>query len=84
MYQFLVSTQGFTNNVLTELTDKEGNKTGYFSLNLLKRISFQFFIENHSHLVGLFNRSIQFLENGIKPVWIFDGKPPTLKGGEVF
>ena len=30
MYQFLVSTQGFNNNVLTELTDKEGNKTGYF------------------------------------------------------
>jgi len=24
-----------------------------------------------------------FLENGIKPAWIFDGKPPTLKNGEL-
>ena len=31
MYQFLISTQGYTTNVLTELTDKEGNKTGYLS-----------------------------------------------------
>ena len=23
------------------------------------------------------------LENGIKPTWVFDGKPPTLKSGEV-
>ena len=32
MYQFLVSTQGYNANVLTELTDKEGNKTGYIRL----------------------------------------------------
>lgn len=32
-----------------------------------------------AHLVGLFNRNIQFLENGVKPVWVFDGKPPELK-----
>ena len=31
------------------------------------------------HLVGLFHRTIQFMENGIKPVWVFDGKPPDLK-----
>lgn len=31
------------------------------------------------HLVGLFHRTIQFLENGIKPIWVFDGKPPELK-----
>ena len=31
------------------------------------------------HLVGLFHRTIQFLENGIKPIWVFDGKPPDLK-----
>ncbi|CAD8155158.1 unnamed protein product [Paramecium octaurelia] len=35
------------------------------------------------HLVGLFNRTLQFLENGIKPVWVFDGKPPLLKSGEL-
>eukprot|EP00349_Pseudokeronopsis_sp_Brazil_P001325 CAMPEP_0202957534 /NCGR_PEP_ID=MMETSP1396-20130829/1892_1 /ASSEMBLY_ACC=CAM_ASM_000872 /TAXON_ID= /ORGANISM="Pseudokeronopsis sp., Strain Brazil" /LENGTH=300 /DNA_ID=CAMNT_0049675051 /DNA_START=148 /DNA_END=1050 /DNA_ORIENTATION=+ len=31
------------------------------------------------HLVGLFHRTIQFMENGIKPIWVFDGKPPELK-----
>lgn len=36
---------------------------------------------NHTaHLVGLFHRTIQFLEAGVKPVWVFDGKPPNLKG----
>ena len=24
-----------------------------------------------------------FVENGIKPVWVFDGKPPDLKLGEL-
>ena len=33
--------------------------------------------------MGLFNRTLQFLENGIKPVWVFDGKPPKLKNGEL-
>ena len=32
-----------------------------------------------SHLSGLFYRSINLLENGIKPVYVFDGKPPKLK-----
>ena len=31
------------------------------------------------HLVGLFHRTIQFMEAGVKPIWIFDGKPPDLK-----
>jgi flap endonuclease-1 len=29
--------------------------------------------------LGLFNRSITLLENGIKPCWVFDGKPPDAK-----
>lgn len=32
-----------------------------------------------SHLSGLFYRSINLLEAGIKPVFIFDGQPPALK-----
>ncbi len=32
-----------------------------------------------SHLVGLFSRTAQWLERGIKPVYVFDGKPPELK-----
>lgn len=31
------------------------------------------------HLQGLLSRSILMLENGIKPIWVFDGKPPELK-----
>jgi flap endonuclease-1 len=31
------------------------------------------------HLVGLFHRTIQFLENGVKPIWVFDGAPPEMK-----
>jgi flap endonuclease-1 len=29
--------------------------------------------------VGLFNRSVMLLEKGIKPCWVFDGKPPEAK-----
>ena len=36
-----------------------------------------------AHLVGLLNRTLLFLENHIKPVWVFDGKPPSLKQGEL-
>ena len=32
-----------------------------------------------SHLSGLFYRTINFLEDGLKPVYVFDGKPPALK-----
>ncbi len=32
-----------------------------------------------SHLSGLFYRSINFMENGIKPVYVFDGEPPEFK-----
>jgi flap endonuclease-1 len=36
-----------------------------------------------SHLQGMWYRTIRFIEGGIKPVFVFDGKPPTLKGGEL-
>jgi flap endonuclease-1 len=32
-----------------------------------------------SHLVGLFYRTSKFIEEGIKPVYVFDGKPSQLK-----
>ena len=35
------------------------------------------------HLVGLLHRTIQFMENGVKPIWVFDGKPPVLKSKEL-
>jgi flap endonuclease-1 len=39
--------------------------------------------ETTSHIQGMFNRTIRFLQEGIKPVFIFDGKPPDLKSHEL-
>ncbi|XP_076169118.1 flap structure-specific endonuclease 1 isoform X1 [Ptiloglossa arizonensis] len=39
--------------------------------------------ETTSHLMGIFYRTIHLVENGLKPVYVFDGKPPNLKGGEL-
>ena len=36
-----------------------------------------------SHLSGLFYRNIKFLSMGIKPIYVFDGKPPSLKSAEI-
>jgi len=36
-----------------------------------------------SHLSGLFYRSINLLSLGIKPVYVFDGQPPSLKYAEI-
>ena len=36
-----------------------------------------------SHLTGLFYRTIRLIEAGIKPVYVFDGKPPQLKQKEL-
>ena len=39
--------------------------------------------ETTSHLIGLFYRTIRMLENGIEPIYVFDGKPPDLKSVEL-
>lgn len=39
--------------------------------------------ETTSHLMGMFYRTIRLLDNGIKPLYVFDGKPPDLKSGEL-
>lgn len=36
-----------------------------------------------SHLSGLFYRTGRLLKLGIKPVYVFDGKPPKLKANEI-
>merc|ERR1712151_1282162 len=36
-----------------------------------------------SHIIGMLTRSIRLMENGIKPVYVFDGKPPELKLAEL-
>jgi flap endonuclease-1 len=39
--------------------------------------------ETTSHLMGLFYRTLRIVENGIKPLYVFDGAPPKLKSGEL-
>jgi len=39
--------------------------------------------EDTSHLQGFFWRTIAMLRVGIKPLYVFDGKPPELKSGEL-
>ena len=36
-----------------------------------------------SHLSGLLYRTIRLTQMGIKPIYVFDGKPPDLKGREI-
>lgn len=36
-----------------------------------------------SHLIGIFYRTIRMMENGIKPLYVFDGKPPEFKAEEL-
>ena len=36
-----------------------------------------------SHIVGIFDRTVKMVENGIKPVYVFDGEPPELKANEL-
>jgi len=53
------------------MKDPKGNPTAYSSYSF------------PSHLVGLFSRTIQFLNHGIKPIWVFDGTPPDYKKEEL-
>ena len=39
--------------------------------------------ETTSHVQGMFSRTIRFLSEGIRPVYVFDGKPPNIKSGEL-
>lgn len=39
--------------------------------------------ETTSHLMGMFYRTLRMVDNGIKPLYVFDGKPPVLKSGEL-
>ena len=36
-----------------------------------------------SHLMGTFYRTTSLLEQGVLPVWVFDGKPPARKAGTI-
>ena len=33
--------------------------------------------------MGMFYRTVRMIENGIKPLYVFDGKPPDMKSNEL-
>jgi flap endonuclease-1 len=39
--------------------------------------------ETTSHIQGMFNRTIRFMNEGLKPAFVFDGKAPNMKSGEL-
>ena len=39
--------------------------------------------ETTSHLMGMFYRTLRMIDNGIKPCYVFDGAPPSMKSDEV-
>ena len=67
--------------------DQCGRKFECYILHVTLKIApFQLTDENGettSHLMGTFYRTIRMVDNGIKPVYVFDGKPPTMKSGEL-
>ena len=67
MYQFLISTQGISSDANYSFLTSLSDSEG----------------NKTGHMLGLFNRTLLLIENGIKPVWVFDGKPPTKKDGEL-
>lgn len=36
-----------------------------------------------SHIQGVLSKTIKMMEDGLKPVFVFEGKPPEMKQGEV-
>lgn len=52
-----------------------GNQAGSMLMNDAGEVT--------SHIQGMFNRTIKLMSSGVRPVYVFDGKPPPLKGGEL-
>ena len=46
-----------------------------------------FYFDNfiiYSHIQGVLVKTIKMMEDSIKPVFVFEGKPPEMKQGEVY
>jgi hypothetical protein len=78
IYQFLIAVRSKDGELLT---NDAGDTTRYVSTSPRKRTHAESI--HYSHLMGFFYRTIRIVENGIKPAYVFDGKPPDLKSGVV-
>ena len=86
MYQFLIAVRSNGpggGQAATMLTNEAGRAipSSYFVHMIF--ILMYLLGEVTSHIQGMFNRTIKMMTCGIKPVYVFDGKPPQLKGGEL-
>ena len=77
IYQFLIAVRQKDGEMLT---NDAGETTRQADFIYLPSLRFSCFL---SHLMGFFYRTIRIVENGIKPAYVFDGKPPELKAGVV-
>ena len=86
IYQFLIAVRQDGNVLQNE--DGETTRYSHLKTHINNCQHFgtwlkQGFALSLSHLMGMFYRTIRMLEHGIKPVYVFDGKPPELKSSEV-
>jgi flap endonuclease-1 len=81
LYQFMIAVRYDGAHTLTDADGETTRCDGFFFFFFRAQIKKLSFI--HSHLQGMFYRTIRLISNGIKPVYVFDGKPPTLKSGEL-
>ena len=67
------------------LMNENGDVTRYPTQGILLHIALRSLTvsRHHSHLMGFFFRTLRMVDHGIKPMYVFDGKPPELKGGVV-
>ena len=65
----------------------DGYNAAYQFLATIRQRDGQLFSdrEGHvtSHLMGAFYRTTSLLQQGVLPVWVFDGKPPDRKAGTI-
>ncbi len=77
IYQFLIAVRQKDGELLT---NDAGETTRYI---IIHHTRLAMSLIDYSHLMGFFYRTIRMVENGIKPMYVFDGKPPEMKSGVV-
>ncbi|KAI3325517.1 DNA-repair protein rad2 [Xylariaceae sp. AK1471] len=72
---------------LAELGDESPSSMSIYSFLIAVRSDGQQLTnesgDTTSHLMGMFYRTLRIVDNGIKPLYVFDGAPPKLKSGEL-
>ncbi|KAI1430779.1 DNA-repair protein rad2 [Xylaria sp. CBS 124048] len=79
--------QNLSEEEMAELGDESPSSMSIYSFLIAVRSDGQQLTnesgDTTSHLMGMFYRTLRMVDNGIKPLYVFDGRPPTLKSGEL-